>query len=339
MIDPARAGQIIPLQHWGRIVRSSAVAVSLIAAAIATGAATARADDKLPLNISHGPIMPFTDVIVASQMGFFDKAGLDVKRKVLGQSDVLRAALASGDIDIVALSTDTLVRAHTQGFDWKLVFQTDIYDSTRPDAILIGRADETFNTVKDLEGKTVAVSSGAISETALLGFMADNGANSSTLKTIDIPFAQIIGALQSKSLDAAHIVEPFMTMAIENGTGKLAFKHLDAVSKRFLISGLVAKQSWIDANPEKLKRFVAAMSASVDYLNKNPDEVLPVLAKETKIDPELLKKIFPIHYVITTQIRPEEIQSVIDFMAREKQIDKSFSYRDIISPTMPIADN
>jgi NitT/TauT family transport system substrate-binding protein len=326
-------------QRWHSALRVSALAMSVIAAALTTAAATARAEDKLPLSISHAPIMPFTNAIVAGQMGFFDKAGLDVKRKVLGSSDVLRAALASGDVEIVAISTDTLVRAHAQGFDWKLVYQTDLYDSDRADAILIGRADETFTSAKDLEGKTVGASPGTISETALRGWMADNGADNSKLKTIDIPFAQIIGALQSKSIDAAHIVEPFMTIAMENGTGKLAFKHLDDVSKRFLISGFVAKQSWIDANPEKVKRFIAAMDAATDYLNNNPDPVLPVLAKETKIDPELLKKIFPIHYVITTKIRAVELQSMIDFLVRQKQIDKSFSYKDMVYPGLPIAEN
>ncbi|HEY1502730.1 MAG TPA: ABC transporter substrate-binding protein [Stellaceae bacterium] len=296
----------------------------------------ARADDKLPLSISHGPIMPFTNAIVAAQMGFFDKQGLDVKRKVLASSDVMRAALASGDIDIVSLSTDTLVRAHAQGFDWKLVYQTDIYDSDRADAILIGRSDLTFNSVKDLEGKTVAASPGTISESALRGWIADNGGDNSKVKSVDIPFAQIIGALQSKSIDAAHIIEPFMTIALENGTGRLAFKTLDDVSKRFLISGLVAKQSWIDANPEKLKRFIAAMTAATDYLNANPDPVLPVLSKETKIAPDLLAKMFPVHYVISSKLRAGELQSMIDFLAKQKQIDKGFSYKDMVYSDLPI---
>jgi NitT/TauT family transport system substrate-binding protein len=317
--------------------RGAVLASLFLLGALAIGPA-ARAEDKLPVSLSHGPIMPFGNAIVAAQMGFFDKAGLDVKRKVLASSDVMRAALASGDIDIVAVSTDTLIRAHVQGFDWKLVYQTDIYDSERADAILIGRSDLTFKSAKDLEGKTVAASPGTISESALRGFIADNGGDNSKVKSVDIPFAQIIGALQSKSVDAAHIIEPFMTIALENGTGKLAFKTLDDVSKRFLISGLVAKQSWIDANPEKLKRFIAAMQAATDFLNAKPDEVLPVLSKETKIAPDMMKKIFPIHYVISSTLRAGELQSMIDFLAKQKQIDKSFSYKDMVYSALPIAD-
>jgi NitT/TauT family transport system substrate-binding protein len=312
--------------------------VALTAAIVVLLAGAAHAEDKLPLTVSHAPIMPFTNAIVAAQMGFFDAAGLEVKRKVLASSDILRAALASGEVEVVALSTDTIIRAHAQGFDWKILYQADIYDSTRADAILIGRSDLTFNTAKDLEGKTVGASPGTISETALRGWMADNGADPSTLKTLDVPFAQIIGALASKNIDAAHIVEPFMTMALDNGTGKLAAQHLDAVSKRFLISGFIARQSWIDANPEKAKRFVAAMNAATDHLNKDPESVLPVLAKETHIDPALLRKIFPLHYVISTSIRGEEIQSMIDFLVRQKQLDQGFSYRDIVYSGMPITE-
>jgi NitT/TauT family transport system substrate-binding protein len=334
MIDSVIAGMPVRLKRGCGAVLAAALLLGTLAAS-----PVARAEDKLPLSISHGPIMPFANAIVAAQMGFFDKQGLDVKRKVLASSDVMRAALASGDIDIVSLSTDTLVRAHAQGFDWKLVYQTDIYDSDRADAILIGRSDLTFTSVKDLEGKTVAASPGTISESALRGWIADNGGDNSKVKSVDIPFAQIIGALQSKSIDAAHIIEPFMTIALENDTGKLAFKTLDAVSKRFLISGLVAKQSWIDANPEKLKRFIAAMEAATDYLNANPDPVLPVLSKETKIAPDMLKKIFPIHYVISSQLRAGELQSMIDFLAKQKQIDKSFSYKDMVYSGLSVAEN
>ncbi len=344
MIEAAPTGMMALLQRTGSreawlTKAGRGLASALLSIGLLVAGTVARAQDKLPLSVSHAPIMPFTNAIVAAQMGFFEKSGLDVKRKVLGSSDVLRAALASGDVEVVSLSTDTLVRAHAQGFDWKLIYQTDIYDSDRADAILIGRSDLTFTSVKDLEGKTIAASPGTISETALRGWVADNGGDNSKVKTVDIPFAQIIGALQSKSIDAAHIIEPFMTIALENGTGKLAFKHLDDVSKRFLISGLVAKQSWIDANPEKLKRFIAAMTAATDYVNANPDQVLPVLQKETKIDPDLLKKIFPIHYVISSKIRAVELQSVIDFLVKQKQIDKSFSYRDMVYSGLQIADN
>ncbi len=42
-----------------------------------------------------------------------------VDRKQIMASDVIRSALASGDVDIATMSIDTVLRAHAAGFDGK----------------------------------------------------------------------------------------------------------------------------------------------------------------------------------------------------------------------------
>lgn len=318
-----------------------AVAVKLLGLAIClcslSAAPAAFAQQMLSLTLSHLPILPYTNAIVAAQAGFFARAGLDVKRKVLPSTDMLRAALASGEVDVVAVSTDIVARAHASGFDWQLLYPADIYESSRADAILVGKPDLVFNSAKDLEGKTVAATIGTIAELSVRGWMVDNGGDVSKLKTVDIPYPQTIAAFQSGNIDAAHIIEPFMTMAIEKGVAKLIAKHLDAISTRFLISGYVARKSWIVANPEKARRFVEAMEAATQHVNQNPDSVIPILVKETRIPIDLLRKMFPIHYVITTRIRPEEIQSVFDFLARHKHVARVYNYKEIVADYFPLS--
>jgi NitT/TauT family transport system substrate-binding protein len=312
-------------------------AVLLTAYLCLSGAAIAEEVAKLPLAISSAPIMPYTNGIVAAQHGFFADQGFELSRKVLGNYSVIVSALASGQVEVVTLSIDSLIRAHANGLDWKLLYQTDIYESANADAVLVSRPDIDITSAKDLEGKSVAVATGGISEAALRGWISDNGADPSKVRILDVPFTQIIGSLQSKTLDAGHIVEPFMTTALGNGSAKFVAKHLDSIAKRFMISGFVAKSSWIAENPEKARRFVAAMNASTRFVLDHPQEVLPILAKETRIDQAVLSQFFPQHYVISTTVRPEEIQSVIDFMAKQKQIEKSFDYREIVSEYAPVA--
>lgn len=325
------------IMQLSRISRRSVIAG--VAGALALGGSTrlASAQGLKSLTLSYPPVMPFSNAIIAGQAGFFKTAGLDVKRKTLPSTDILRAALVSGEVEVVAMSIDTIARGHAAGFDWKILYPADIYDSTRPDTVLMARSDLTVNSAKDLEGRTVAAAAGAISETALRGWMAENGGDPATLKIVDVPFTQIIGALESKSIDAAHIVEPFMTIALDKGIGKTAAKHLDAVSKRFLISAYVAKQSWIDANQDTAKHFVEGMAAATNHILTQPEAVRPILSKETRIPDALLERIFPKHYVISTSIRPEEIQSGIDFLVKHKQIERSFSYKDLVSSYMPIS--
>jgi NitT/TauT family transport system substrate-binding protein len=293
----------------------------------------------LPLTFSYSPVMPSSNIIIASRGGFFKTAGLDVQHKLLGSSDLIRSGLISGDIEIATMSTDTLARAHAAGFDWKLLYPADIYDSRFADAALVVRADSPIASAKDLEGKTVAVATGSVSEAAFRAYLRANGADVSRVKIVEYPFAQIVGALQSKQIDAAHLIEPSLSTAVNKGIAKVLYNHLDMVRPRYLVSSVVAKGSWIDANPEKAKRFVEAMTASTKFVLEHPADALPLLSAETKIDPAVLSTIFPKHYVIATAIQPEEIQAVVDFLVNQKMIDKTFSYKDIISPYMPISND
>ena len=71
---------------------------------------------------------------------------------------------------------------------------------------------------------------------------------------------------------------------------------------------------------------------------EQPDQVLPMLAAETRVEIDMLKKFFPVHYVIAPTIKAVEIQSVIDFLAKEGMIPQSFSHTEINSRYMPVKD-
>jgi NitT/TauT family transport system substrate-binding protein len=330
---PSRAKQL--LNALAKCVPALGLLV-VVGPALAQGSGKPPAD-PLPLTVSHGPILPFTNAIIAARKGFFAEAGLDVRRKVLANSDISRAALASGEVEVVAMSVDTVARAQANGFDWKILYQADIYDTVTADAVLAVRSDLVVNSAKDLENTTIAVTPGTISESSVKSWMTENGADYKKARMIDVPFAQMLGALESKRIDAGHVIEPFLTMGLEKGIIKIVANHLDTVRPRFLISAYVAKASWIEANPEKARRFVEALTNSTRFILEKPAEALPHLAAETRIDPALLSKFFPLHYVISTEIKPAEVQSVIDFLVREKFIEKSFSYEAIVSPLMSIS--
>jgi NitT/TauT family transport system substrate-binding protein len=313
------------------------VAVAAVCSATSPSAQQA-GGEKLRVSLSHPPIMPHTNAIIASRKGIFASAGLDVERKVLGSADIIRSALTSGDIDVVGLPTDAVVRARLAGLDWRFLGIADIYDDSTADAAIVVRADSDIKTAKDLEDKTVAIIPGNLSEVTFKAWVREGGADIKKIKMVAIPYAQVLGALQSKQIDATHIVEPFLTSGIEKGITRILVTHLKMVLPRYMISGYIATASWIEKNPEKANRFADAITASNKFVLEHPDEALTMLAAETRMDTDLLKKFFPQHYVIAPTIRAVEIQSVIDFLAKEKIIAQGFSHKEINSPYMPVKD-
>lgn len=288
------------------------------------------------VTLGVAPIVPYANSTIAATKGYFTANNLNVNRKLIFASDVIRSALSSGDIDIAAMSLDAVLRGHVAGFGWKLLFPAVIYDPKTPDAYLMARADLDLKSPKDLEGKTIAMAAGSIGELGAKAWMRQNGVDLSKIKVVEIPLPQMVGALESKRVDAGHMVYPGVTVALEKGIGKIVGPDLDSIGGRFLVSTYVAKGSWIDANPEKAAKFVEAMRQATQFIIDKPDEALPIIAKETKLDPALAAKFFPSRYVAATSVPVLEIQTVIDFLVREKYLDKPFSYTEVVSKYMPL---
>jgi NitT/TauT family transport system substrate-binding protein len=291
-----------------------------------------------PLLIKMGgaPVVPYSNSMIADEAGFFAKQGLTVQRRSIFAADVARTALISGDIEVAAMAIDTLIRGHMAGFDWRLLYQASVYDPAKVDAGIVARSNLAINEPKDLEGKSVALISGSIGEPSFKAWLRSKGGDPAKVRIVEMAFPQMLGALEANSIDAAYVVDPFLATGIESGKVKMVGANLDIVGGRFLVSGYVAKASWIEANPEKAKRFTDAVAAGTQFILARPEEALPIVAKNTRLAPELVSKFFPKRYTAPLSIEAVEIQRPIDFLAREKFIDAAFSYRDIVSSYMPV---
>jgi NitT/TauT family transport system substrate-binding protein len=315
-----------------RIVVGVAVCASLLPLTMKPAPA-----ESLSMSLAAAPIVPYANSAVALAKGYFKDAGLTVERKLIPGSDVIRSALASGEVDAAAISLDAVLRAHIGGFGWQILYPAVIYDPRTPDAYLMARKDLELNSPKDLEGKIIALSSGSISEVGAKAWLRQRGVDISKLRIVEVPLPQMVGALESKQVDAGHMVYPGVSVALDKGIGKIVGPDLDAIGGRFLVSTYVAKASWIAANPEKARRFVEAMNRSTQFIIDQPNDALPIIAKETRLDPELAAKFFPSRYVAATKVPISEIQNVVEFLLREKFIEAGLDANAIVSPYFPLA--
>lgn len=299
-------------------------------------AATQTLPAQLQLSVSHQPTLPFLAVMVAAEKDFFRQAGLKVDRKVVFSTDIIRSGMEAGQIEIGALSIDSLIRSHAGGFDFKLVYPAVFYDPKSPDVYLVVRSDLPYASAKDLEGKTVAVTFGSIAEAGVKAWLRANGAELSKVKFVEIRFPDMVGALEAKRVHAAHIVEPFLSTVLDRGLARIFAPDLDVVGGRFLVAGYAAKDSWLLGNPEKAQRFARAVETATRFILENPKEALQILSKETRISPENATKFFPKRFVASTQVRSSELQLPIDFSAKEGFIDKVFDFNAMISKYVPL---
>jgi ABC-type nitrate/sulfonate/bicarbonate transport system substrate-binding protein len=84
----------------------------------------------------------------------------------------------------------------------------------------------------------------------------------------------------------------------------------DAVAKKFVISDWFATRSWLSANPAAVTRLIEVIYQTARWANSHRDESAPILAKYTKIDLDVIRKMRRVSYA--TSFQPQLIQPVLD---------------------------
>jgi len=96
-----------------------------LALAAAITPATARAQAKTKISIAFPIVDPTAEVLYAYEMGFFDRAGLDVTLMPLSNGAAIAEGVASGAIDIGIGNVLTLESAFKKGIALTIIERPD----------------------------------------------------------------------------------------------------------------------------------------------------------------------------------------------------------------------
>ena len=96
-----------------------------------------------------------------------------------------------------------------------------------------------------------------------------------------------------------------------------------------MVGGWFAKRSSVEKNKDKIGRFLKAINKATDFINKNPDQLPDIIAKNTKLDVNLVRKITLPKYF--TKVYKKDIQVEIDLCAKYGFIQKGFDAKEIVA--------
>ena len=271
-----------------RLTRLRAVHAIAAAATSPWWIDTARAQTLPTIRAALIPIEPASSIYYAAANGFFAKAGLDVQITQNPSSPALAAAVASGTYDIAYAPVSTLAVAHSRGLPFVIIAPGVITIPGLITGAIMVPVASTIKTAKDFNGKTLGTAGlGTIAEYQPRAWIDKNGGDSSTVKFIEIPFPETAAALSAGRVDAAYMVEPFLTVATKTNVARVLVTGDEAIGTRFLSTAWYTTSQWANAHPDLVTRFVNAMAEAAHWGNTNQDKVVPILAKELKADPVL----------------------------------------------------
>jgi len=275
----------------------------------------ARGADLIPLIVGVAPTDATAEVYYGHDNGMFTAAGLDVQLTSVRNTSAAAAALGGGAVNFVSGSLVPAVEAYSHGLDFRLVVPAQVYDGKPPlQASMAVPVGSAIKTAADMNGKTVAVNGiGDLTHLFAMTWMDANGGDHTTVKYIEIPFPGMAAAFEANRIDAAILVEPFMTAL--KGKVTLLGDAMAAIGKRYLITGYTARQSWLDQNKDAAKRFAATVLAIGAWANAHHQESGDILSHYTPLKPETIQSMARAVYA-TTPIQAALIQPVLDMTAK-----------------------
>jgi NitT/TauT family transport system substrate-binding protein len=249
------------------------------------GVASAQELQTVRVGLSEGD--DATPTLYAIKAGLFRKYGLDVQLVPLPSGAAALAALAGGAIDIAGSSLLPFLSARTKGLPLTLVAPLAISSPESVYAAILVKKDAPYKTGRDLNGKTIA--SPALRDlnwVASMAWIDQNGGDSATVKSIEIPGSVIPAALEDGRIDAATVTTPRYVQAVNGGKVRVLGKSYEAIAKHFAIAAMAAQVEYANKNADTIVRFGRAIRDATMYTNTHHAQTLPLYAAFAKIDPK-----------------------------------------------------
>jgi NitT/TauT family transport system substrate-binding protein len=276
------------------------ICLALAAALFAAGCSGEPANDgeSAKLTVALVPIHEVAPVHLGIEKGFFADEGLSVDvQTVQGGAEVVPQVL-SGDVQIGFSSTPTLMAAAATRLPVEIVAPAR---GRGPARVRTGRSREGAVMVKrdspvrgyaDLAGRTVAVNAVEnVVDLTLSATLDRHGVDHDDVERLEVPFPDMLAALDAGRVDAAFMATPFKTIAERSGDYRAIGYPLDDVRPGFVFTGYFASSRWAERNEEVLDRFLTALRRSMLYAADHERETRATIARFTELPRDLVAEI------------------------------------------------
>jgi NitT/TauT family transport system substrate-binding protein len=312
-------------------MRRLQTALWMLAALLALPNIAAAAPVKIALPVMSLESMP---IFVAEDRGFFKKHDVSVDVIVSRGGGEAMKAYISGGVQIVGTGFPEVGLMRAKGVDVMLYFA----QTSRVPFALLGRSDANIHSVKDLKGKTIAVTSpGSLTANLTRYFVKQAGldpAHDVSLVSVG-GGAELLGALKSKRADAIMVFEPFVSIAVKQGLANVIVdvdQQLDAFSS----APLSTSKTFLEKSPKDAKGIFDALAEAQKYIRGHHDDVLAIAQKRfAHANPAILKAALEHMYKVYSpdgKFSKGNVKRTQDISLDLKIMPKAYAYDDVVAP-------
>jgi NitT/TauT family transport system substrate-binding protein len=303
--------------------------------------------------VRFGSVGGLTDagLYLAEDQGYFAEAGVAVHMQRMPSAPALLTALATGQLDVAGISvTPGLFSSIAQGVQIRIVGDKQ---SVRPGfsaTRLVLRKDfppgSEAEQVAALRGKPVAISAKAASVAMVLrNYLAGFGMALTDVRIVEMPYPSMVPALGSGAVDAAVVLEPFLSQALQQGIAR-PLNDLAAASGGTAVDSSTSvplvysetfardrgpAQGFMDAYLRGVRLYNDAFQKAIDK-----DRIIGVLAARSKMELGVIRDGFPAGLDPNGRVNERFLNECQAFFVQQKYLPEPIDLKRLVD--MSFAD-
>jgi NitT/TauT family transport system substrate-binding protein len=275
------------------------------------------------------PISGNAPYYAAAEQGFFAAENVAATAQVIRGGAAAIPALVGGSFDVVYSNGTSIVQAIARGIDLRVVIEGTIMTSAPPDpGALLKRKGEPIHTGKDLERKVVAVNALRDVQWMFVKAWVDaTGGNAENVQIVEIALPAMVEALKQKRVDAALVVDPYMTVAFDDPAVELLDWPMSKVFPGGPVAFFAVTPEMCERRPNDVRAFVRAYRRGAVWCNANAgkDAFFNLIAEFTGMNVDLVRRMKPVP--APTDIVPSSLPRLTALMRQTGLLDTNVDLR------------
>lgn len=283
-------------------------------------------ESQKTLTIGVMPDVESIPLIIAEKNGYFTKAGVKVKIEHFTSAKDRDSALQSGKLDGVVTDVLAVVFANEGGIDLKMIAKTN------GNIELMAGKDSGIDSISDLKGKSVGMSTNTVMEYTTDQMLAAAQIKAGEIDKIAIPpLPTRLEMLQGGKIDAAILPEPLAGLAVKNGARVL--NSTDQLGKK---AGAIAFSGQsLQESPQEIKAVFSAYNEAVKYLQKEPlSSYVDFIIQAQGFPPTIKDSLKLPQYNLAEAPDTKIVADVVQWMQTKKLIKNNYAYKDLVDESV-----
>jgi NitT/TauT family transport system substrate-binding protein len=320
----------------GRLQIGRVVAAALLVIAMATPAA-AQSGAKFTIGSVLDPNINIP-LLVAEQQGYFKQFGVPATVKLFPSGAEIVQAIAGGSIEFGATGGVPATILAGRGTDVKVIAR--VADISYELALATTKASGIAKP-QDVQGKTVGMTSGTVSQYLVLAFAKHFNIPLDSFKRVNLGPADQLNALAGGSVQMVSVWEPFTSRVRESGGIILQTaleSHWPGAERKLKLVGdpgiVFARSSYLESAPDTVRNFLRAIEAATRWVEAHPEAAAEIAAKALNAQPASMLALIRTKniYFNFDQDLVDELTAEATFLKEQGLVPKTFVVKSWLAP-------